>query len=250
MAAVSAETILDTLCAQLTRGLQQGFINLASHGKGQARRESTENEEIIGKSLQAFAAGHPLFADELSFSVATNGAWYDFLVESRDGAVWVPINLKVSSLEGNDNVASKAGLFYALTGVRPENTLIRNWEVFCQHLAACLRRDDCDSDYYFLVVEKHPGGVGRVFWTSLLQLQVVTPNGSNPPFQACWQHNLQRARRTRAEAVDYLLHVVGQTFQLRAQALVSFNTHVAPKLGPPPQAARLDDGPLFAGAPE
>ncbi|WP_211163242.1 hypothetical protein [Aromatoleum diolicum] len=244
---VTADEILNTLAAQLRRGLEQGFITLVTYGRGQARRESTENEEIIGNSLRAFAAGHPWFQEDLTFSVATNGAWYDFLVESPDGRVWMPINLKVSNLQGDDNVASKAGLFYAMTGLRPTNSAIRNWDVFCENLATHLRRENCASDYYFLVVEKSAAGVGRVFWTSLLHLRSVTPNGSNPPFQACWRQNIERSDRARSEAVDYLLNVVGQTFVLRAKALQSFKNHIVPKLSTELRTEWIGDGPLVEG---
>lgn len=244
---ISADEILNTLAAQLRRGLEQGFITLVTYGKGQARRESTENEEIIGNSLRAFAAGHPWFQEDLRFSVATNGAWYDFLVESPDRSIWVPINLKVSNLQGNDNVASKAGLFYAMTGMHPTNSAIRNWDVFCENLATNLQRENCASDYYFLVVEKSAAGVGRVFWTSLLQLRAVTPNGSNPPFQACWSQNMERSDRVRSEAVDYLLNIVGQTFVLRAKALQSFRNHIVPKLSTELRAEWVGDGPVVEG---
>src|SRR5690554_7477967 len=125
---MSATIVLDTLCDHLRKGLRKGFIELASYGKGLARQESSKNEEIIGKALQSFAAGHPLFNEGLSFQVATNGSWYDFVVQSQDASTFIPINLKVSTLLGQDNVASKAGLFYALTGVMPTNPLIRNWD--------------------------------------------------------------------------------------------------------------------------
>jgi hypothetical protein len=244
---ISADEILNTLAAQLRRGLEQEFITLVTYGRGQARRESTENEEIIGNSLRAFAAGHPWFQQDLKFSVATNGAWYDFLVESQDGSTWVPINLKVSNLQGNDNVASKAGLFYAMTGVRPTNSAIPNWDVFCENLATNLQRENCASDYYFLVVEKSSEGVGRVFWTSLLQLGAVNPNGSNPPFQACWSQNMERSGRVRSEAVDYLLNVVGQTFVLREKALQSFKNHIVPKLSTELRTEWVGDGPVVDG---
>src|SRR5690606_34417820 len=128
------------------------------------------------------------------------------------------------------NVASKAGLFYALTGVMPTEPLIRNWDAFCSNLAANLKRETCNADYYFLVVEKSKDGVGRVFWTSLLHLQTVKPNGSNQPFQAKCQENMERSGRTRAEAVDYLLNTIGDTFALRAKALDSFLNHLVPRL--------------------
>src|SRR5690606_41872175 len=57
---MQAAAILDTLCQHLSTGIRDGFIELVAYGKGHARRESTENEVIIGKSLQAFATEAPL----------------------------------------------------------------------------------------------------------------------------------------------------------------------------------------------
>jgi len=202
---------------------------------------------MIGRMLQASASKNPLFSGGLKFSVAPNGTWYDFLAASEDGSIWLPINLKVSSLRGNDNVASKAGLYYALTGVRPENADIANWEAFFLNLAANLKREGAKSDYYFLVVEKSKEGVGRVFWTSLLQLCDVRPNGSNPPFQANWRVNIDRSGRSRSAAVDYLLNIVGQTFVLRAKALDSFKNHVVPRLSAELQTEWSGDGPTVEG---
>lgn len=168
---------------------------------------------------------------KLTFAVAPNRKWYDFLVSgSNPDDPWVPINLKVLTLRGNDNVSSKAGLFYALTGLQPTNQLVANWDLFCRNVAASVRREDCDADYYFIVVKKNRGNeVGRVFWTSLLHIERVTPNGSNPPFQCCWRENTNRVVRPRAESVDTLLDVMlGCTFVLRARALESFMRHILP----------------------
>lgn len=223
--------ILNVLQGYLQVALEQNIIRLVSSGRGSARADSAANEALIGTSLRGFALGHPLFTQSgMSFEVATNGTWYDFLVRSADDSVWLPINLKVSSLQGNDNLSSKEGLFYALTGIRPTGGLIRNWDLFCQNMATHVKRNDCSADYYYIVVQKASSDmpVGRVFWTSLLQLQRVTPNGSNPPFQCKWSDNTERSFWTRQQAVDNLLDVVGETFVLRAKALDSFKTHVVP----------------------
>lgn len=231
--AVTPDWILGVLRDYLKTALEEKVITLVYTGPGNARADSRANEQLIGSSLRAFALGHPLFTKGgFTFDVTINGQWYDFLVKSADESIWLPINLKVSALRGNDNLSSKAGLFYALTGIRPSNALIRNWDLFCQNMAASVKRTDCSADYYFLVVRKDEGGdqEKRVFWTSLLQLKSVKPNGSNPPFQCKWRENMERQTRSRAEAVDDLLDVVGETFVLRAKALDSFKQHVAPGL--------------------
>lgn len=233
--------ILGVLRDYLHQALSQEIIKLAYTGKGNARKDSAENETLIGNSLRGFALGHPMFAGgEFTFEVTINGTWYDFLVKSADDSIWMPINLKVSSLIGSDNLSSKEGLFYALTGVRPKDGLIRNWDLFCSNTAKHVKRENCSADYYYLVVEKLKGGkAGRVFWTSLLELQRVTPNGSNPPFQCRWRENIERNVRDRARAVDNLLDVVGETFVLRARALDSFKRHVVPDF---PEALRAKWG--------
>ncbi|MFZ2854716.1 MAG: hypothetical protein WAZ34_11490 [Rhodocyclaceae bacterium] len=228
---ITPAAVLSLLQGYLQTALHQNVIRLESTGRGNQRADSRENEVRIGNSLRAFALGHPMFTrDGMIFEVTINGAWYDFLVRNADNTIFIPINLKVSSLRGRDNLSSKEGLYFALTGIRPQGGVIRNWDLFCQNIAANLRRDNCDADYYYLVVQKPPTGetVGQVFWTSLLQLQMVYPNGSNPPFQCKWQENTERANRTRSEAVDKLLDVVGETFVLRARALESFKQHAVP----------------------
>lgn len=228
---VAPASILDILKDYLRKALGEGVITLVSTGAGNARADSRANEQLIGNSLRAFALGHPLFSQGgFTFDVTINGKWYDFLVKSADESIWLPINLKVSSLRGNDNLSSKAGLFYALTGVRPQGGVIRNWDLFCQNVAASVKKTDCSADYYFLVVDKDASvaPTERVFWTSLLQLQRVTPNGSNPPFQCKWRENKVRASRSRSVAVDHLLDVIGGTFVLRAKALDSFKQYVVP----------------------
>ena len=227
---VTPSDILGVLRDYLQQALDQEIIKLVYTGKGNARKDSADNEKLIGTSLRGFALGHPMFAGgQFTFEVTINGTWYDFLVKSADETIWMPINLKVSSLKGNDNLSSKEGLFYALTGVRPVGGMIRNWDLFCQNMAAHVKRQNCNADYYYLVVEKMKGAVaGRVFWTSLLQLNSVKPNGSNPPFQCKWKENMDRQEWSREEAVDNLLDVVGETFVLRAKALDSFRKHVVP----------------------
>lgn len=244
---ISPEHILDVLQGYLQTALEQNIIRLVSSGRGQARNDSSANEALIGASLRGFALGHPLFSQQgMVFEVATNGRWYDFLVYSLDGQIWMPINLKVSTLKGNDNLSSKEGLYFALTGKNPSGGVIRNWELFCSNLAANVCRMDNSADYYYLVVQKPTANqpMGRVFWTSLLKLQRVTPNGSNPPFQCKWQENVERASRSRQEAVDRLLDVLGETFVLRANALNSFQRHIVPGFTGPLKAKWEGDPPI------
>ncbi len=156
--------------------------------------------------------------------------------DAANNRIWLPINLKVSSFRGRDDLSSKDGLFYALTGKDPEHC---DWDRYCQELAAHLKRDNCCADYYYIVVQKSRPGTprGNVFWTSLLALRCVHPNGNRPPFQCHWAENTERLSWPRKEAVAYLLGVLEETLTLRANASASFKKHLTPMLrgwGPKP----------------
>lgn len=130
-------------------------------------------------------------------------------------------------MRGQDNISSKEGLFYAVTGVRPESARLNNWERYSESMAEYLD-PDTTADYYFIVVSKND--TGCVFWTSLKKLNRVVPNGNNPPFQCAWRDNRQRVDRPPREAVAHLLNVLEETFRLRADAYLCFEKTLAPRL--------------------
>ena len=136
----------------------------------------------------------------------------------------MPVNVKVSSLRGNDNLSSKEGVLFALTGVDPKRVKINDWERYCEAIGQHLSTQP-EADYYFLVVNKRVAG--DIFWTSLKHLPELTPNGNNPPFQCNWSKNRVRANRSREAAVAYILGILRQTFVLRAKALESFDAHIS-----------------------
>ena len=120
-------------------------------------------------------------------------------------------------------MSSKEGVFFALTGIKPNEVRINSWELFCEQLGLHLGKDP-DADYYFLVVSKQPDG--GVFWTSLKQIETLVPNGNNPPFQCNWGRNRNRIERSNVDAQKYILSVLRETFVLRAEALNSFKRHL------------------------
>lgn len=135
----------------------------------------------------------------------------------------MPVNVKVSALKTSDNISSKEGVFYALTGISSDKVQIKNWERFCEELSRYLGTNPT-ADYYFLVISKELPG--EVFWTSLKSIGELVPNGNNPPFQCHWGRNRVRASRSGNEAQRYILGVLRETFRLRAEALRSFDRHL------------------------
>lgn len=217
----TSAAILDSLASYLSKSLNTGSLNL-DKSQADGRLNSQMNERQISDALRLYALANEQFqSEQRTIQIAPPRFWYDFLVAGPD--LFLPVNVKVSSLEGNDNLSSKEGVFYALTGVDPKQVKINDWDRYCeavgQHLA-----EDPDADYYFLVINKSQQG--DVFWTSLKRLPELTPNGNNPPFQCNWSKNRLRTERTHADAQAYILGVLRQTFVLRAKALESFDNYI------------------------
>lgn len=221
MNTLSTENILDLLCDYLSRSMRESKLQLDS-SQIDGRLNSQANERQISQALELFGLASERFQSaQLKVEVSPPRFWFDFCI--RGPGVFLPVNVKVSSLEGNDNLSSKEGVFFALTGVDPKTVRINDWERYCEAIGQHLATQPA-ADYYFLVVNKRVAG--DVFWTSLKHLPELTPNGNNPPFQCNWSKNRVRASRSREEAVAYILGVLRQTFVLRAKALESFDAHI------------------------
>jgi len=214
--------ILDRLQKYLSVTVTQQTLAL-SCGTSDGRVNSLENERQISQALGFYAASNEWFQEhKLELKVSEARHWYDFAVHRKDG-VFIPVNVKVSTLETADNISSKKGVFYALTGVLPEEVNISTWERFSEELANRFCPTPI-ADYYFLVVgKKHPN---EVFWTSLKNINVLVANGNNPPFQCNWGINRIRTNRSDIEAGKYILKILRETFRLRAEALRSFDQHL------------------------
>jgi len=222
---ISAETILTALTDYFGQALRDKTIRL-SNAAGDGRNNSSKDEAKVSQALQLYAQANERFRKfGLRVELGQARHWYDFLIVSEQSGVWLPVNVKITSMAGQDNISSKEGLYYALTGVMPQAKDIRTWPLFCESLAANLDLTS-DADYYFFVVSKLE--VGHVFWTSLKQLQSVVPNGNNPPFQANWARNQVRAKRAAKASALMLLDALGDTFRLRAEAWQSYQSIVSP----------------------
>ena len=213
--------ILDRLQHYLSRALESDALSLTNSNED-GRLNSQENEKQLSDALRYFALSNDWFQQaDLSIEVSPARFWYDFAVHGPD--LFLPVNIKVSTFRSQDNLSSKEGLFFALTGRNPKTLNINSWENFCRELATHL---DCSTehDYYFLAVNK--ASVGDVFWTSLKSLADLRPNGSNPPYQCRWSNNRERIDRSSDEAARFLLNALRESFALGARPLISFNTHL------------------------
>lgn len=124
--------------------------------------------------------------------------WYDIALEIEN--VFLPINVKITE-GGTDNISSKKGMLYALTGINSDiQKVSEQWNPFHTTLFDNIN-PNLRTDYYFIVVFK---STEEVVATSLFEIDLLTPNGNNLPFQCNWG-KLSKTKRTRNEQFDYII---------------------------------------------
>ncbi len=124
--------------------------------------------------------------------------WYDFAIHDDDSDIYY-VNLKISDLSNHsaDNLSSKIGMGYALTGIID---LPLSWPRFNEAIINGLTGG---FDYYFLIINKN--NPCDVFWTSLKRINKLVPNGNNLPFQCDWSGERDWANRNELDATRYIL---------------------------------------------
>lgn len=148
------------------------------------------------------------FNAEFDIIVPTMRNWYDVAV--RDNGNIYYVNIKITNLDtkASDNISSKKGLCYALSGIIPSND---RWNDTLEIIA---KNENPDTDYYFIVIDKTD--VSRSYVTSLKHLKSITPNGNNLPFQSKWADNHELVERSYDEARAFILSKMRKSLELRA----------------------------------
>jgi hypothetical protein len=179
------ERYLDSIVSYL----EKNPVVLSSNN-ADGRLNSAENEDEILEKLCEVNFG-------ASIDRPTIRAWYDFSISDNHGKIYV--NIKVSDLSNTaaDNLSSKQGMGYALTGIEG---IPDNWKKFNEIVSKNIKSG---YDYYFLIINKT--NPKDVFWTSLKRIRRLQANGNNLPFQCNWASNREWSNRTEEEATKYIL---------------------------------------------
>lgn len=139
--------------------------------------------------------------------------WYDIALKINDN--FYPINIKITQGQ-TDNISSKKGMFYALTGLDPETISgLSQWKKYNTVLSENFDAN-IDTDYYFLVYFKN---TQKFLFTSLKRLDTLVPNGNNLPFQCCWNKNIEPTQRTREEQSCYIRNTFIESFKKKTSGL-------------------------------
>lgn len=172
---------------------------LAHSTTGDGRLDSAESEAVIISHLIE------LFSDtDIEVEVAPPRCWYDVAFKVGEDVLYT--NIKITSGCQADNVSSKLGLFYTLTGILPtdiKDVRLDRWDSYNKKLLENLNYN-CNADYYFVVYFKESESF---LITSLKRIQTLVPNGSNLPFQCKWSDNCTFSTRTTEEQSQYLMDV-------------------------------------------
>ena len=183
---------------------------ILSHRHGDGRPNSLDNEdEVIEEILKYYNT------DTIEVPVERN--WFDFAIHSGDE--FMPVNIKVTTMTTCDNVNSKSGLVYALSGDRDLAERCHTWPQTIEALHEArenITEDGKDADYWCLVVNKND--TSDVYATSLKQLKELTANGNNLPFQSHWGKNKEKVERSYDEAFSFLCGVLAESLKKKAQA--------------------------------
>ncbi|MBQ7259400.1 MAG: hypothetical protein IJS57_05575 [Paludibacteraceae bacterium] len=143
--------------------------------------------------------------------------WYDFAIENNNE--FYPVNIKVTNCATADNLNSKLGIYYAMTGLIPSFNNSIGWESFLRKLKQSFGRHK-DKDYYFLIINKKD--LSDVFCCSLKTLTSLVPNGNNLPFQSRWTENRDPVGRSFYEAAEFIMATFATSFRQRAAAYEEF----------------------------
>ena len=156
-----------------------------------------------------------------NFIMASTRAWYD--IGLYFGSKFFPISIKITNGDKTDNVGSKKGMFYCMTGInldeqegREKIIRYKSFPDFNINLVANYN-PNTEADYYYLVLFKD---TRRILFTSMKHLRIVEPNGHNLPFQCRWSDNMTDAQRCSNLQCQYLMDTYLESFQQRARGLI------------------------------
>lgn len=182
--------------------LSASYMRHSSTGDG--RLDSAESEAVVIEHLKNIFINN----DDVEILEAPRSRhWYDILFKVNGKSY--PVNIKITAGDSADNVSSKEGLFYALTGIWPENVKgLTQWKTYNTLLTENLNTSS-ESDYYFIVYFKEEE---MFLVTSLKRIEELTPNGNNLPFQCNWSKNYEFTKRTLQEQSKYLMDIYFQSW--------------------------------------
>lgn len=127
----------DLVLNEIVAILKSKNISL-SKNNADGRINSVLNEdEVIKILLEEQDSNYLLNKMELKIEKAAKPRyWYDFLIKNNSNNFFCPINIKITNLNNNsnDNISSKEGLYFSLTGINGDQCP-NNWGYYFESLS-------------------------------------------------------------------------------------------------------------------
>lgn len=197
----------------ITKKLSEIKITLSPHNEDGRINSALDEQEIINQIAMNNELNDFFNKRGIKLIIPKIRHWFDLALETDNKLI--PINIKTTYIvKGrSDNLNSKLGVYFALTGKAPEFDNQINWSKYFMELKQNMQPND--EDYYFIVINKND--TSDLFWNSLKQLKSLTPNGNNLPFQCVWSDNRQKIERTFEQAKKFILDNFAESIKKRAQ---------------------------------
>lgn len=203
-----SDIVNSVILDKLTERLKEACLTMNNSVTADGRISSAVSEDIITNFMQTdVILTEKLKSYNVKITIPKSRYWYDFLISNNDNSIYIPANIKISSLIGQDNLSSKNGVLYALTGDIEASDVAGSikwplfWKLINKHM-----KTFSNADYYFLIINKNDSH--DIFYTSLKTIKTLVPNGSNPPCQCSWGSNRERDfSRTQQESYEYIYDI-------------------------------------------
>ena len=206
-----ANTYIPQILTDISKHLSAKNFKISSTSQDGRINSAINEDEVLNFLERTFNFG--------SYHIERPQAreWYDFAI-TKDKQFF-PVNIKVTETTTTDNLNCKLGIYYALTGHKPNFGNGIDWLSFFEKLNADFGKDK-EKDYYFLIVNK--ADLSDVFCSTLKCIQNLTPNGNNLPFQSRWQGNHKLVYRSFQEAADFIMGTFGESIKKRSDIYFNF----------------------------
>lgn len=182
---------------------------LLSSSTRDGRLDSAESKVVISNFIEKILCSY-----DLDVFQGKKRGWYDLAFTHNN--MFYPIKITITDGKNADNIGSKNGLFFTLTGLNPDVLQgVKRWKTFNETLVKYLNYNT-DADYYFIVYFKEEE---RFLLTSLKCLKTLTPNGNNLPFQCSWSANKEFSNRTKEEQINYLMQTYLISWRLKIEGI-------------------------------
>lgn len=216
--------ILDFLIKHLKEEWIKGNYENKLNKKEDGRINSQEYEEFI---LEIIEKGIKKEYTNIQFIKPKIREWYDFALKLNldEKEYFIPINIKTKDMiknkHGADNLSSKKGLFWSLTGKEVETN---KWDDFFETLLKNTQKDlDYIYDYFLLVFFKNKDNIQDSFWTSLRLIPdaEIRVNGNNLPFQIKHTGKKLCKPRSHQENFNFYLGILIKSIFKRCSSILN-----------------------------